>query len=206
MSLVAAADYGWIRTSPTFDLALEVGYTVVLVQGLDPEQVRGVLRAEPCGMAVGIAPIVDATYDGMDVVGVVEVSGDDGPWSLLVSVTDEMAMRPRLLATLSQGRRVVAHSGNGGKPMDFFFWYQDGELRTWFESPWDRDGTTPDELVPLMRAVGCGVDEEADPDVYDEKAAVLALAERLTGVRIAEGFLPEAEFRLMRVPDAPREE
>lgn len=206
MSLVAAADYGWIRKSPTFDLALEVGYTVVLVHGLGPEQLRGVLRAEPCGMAVGIDPIVEAAYDGVDVVGVVPVSGDGGSWSLLVSVTDAMAMRPRLLETLSEGRRVVAHSGNGGKPMDFFFWYQDGELRMGFESPCDRDGTTPDELVPLMRALGCDVDGEQDLDVYDEKAAVLALAERLTGVRIAEGFLREAEFRMMRVPGVPDEE
>ncbi|GAA4989416.1 hypothetical protein GCM10023205_70660 [Yinghuangia aomiensis] len=57
-----------------------------------------------------------------------------------------------------------------------------------------------------MRAVGCDVDGEGGPDGYDEKAAVLALAERLTGVRIAEGFLSEAEFRLMRVPGVPGEE
>ncbi|MGW0664172.1 DUF6461 domain-containing protein [Streptodolium elevatio] len=205
MSSVTAADYGCIRTSETFGLGLEFGYTLILVQGLGPAQVVDALRAEPSGAGRGIDPIVQAALDGWDTVGVVAVPGDDGPWALVLTVTDELAMRPRLLEPLSLGRRMVMHSSNGGKPMHYFFWYEDGVLRTWFEWAADRSGSTPDDLVPLMREVGCDLEDELDLDVYDERAAVLALAERLTGVRITEDLLRDAEYQLVRVPDGPDE-
>jgi len=55
-----------------------------------------------------------------------------------------------------------------------------------------------------MREVGC-LDDESD-DVFDAKAAVLAPAERPTGVRVSEDLLPEAEFLLGHVPEEPAEE
>lgn len=112
--------------------------------------------------------------------------GDDGPWALVWAVTDDLAMRHRLMASLSRAGRVVVHSSNGGKPMDFFSWYEAGVLRTEFEAAADRSGSTPDDLVPLIRVAGCDLADALDLDVYDEKAAVLALAERLTGVRVTE--------------------
>ncbi|MFG2485578.1 DUF6461 domain-containing protein [Streptomyces virginiae] len=36
----------------------------------------------------------------------------------------------------------------------FFHWYEEGELRTTFEWPTDRTGSTPDGLNPLMMQVG----------------------------------------------------
>ncbi|KOV58132.1 DUF6461 domain-containing protein [Streptomyces sp. MMG1121] len=49
-------------------------------------------------------------------------------------------------------------------------WWEDGELRTRFEGPLHRDGSTPDELVDLMHQVGfdfedgsCGVTISSGP-------------------------------------------
>ncbi|MFJ8313461.1 MULTISPECIES: DUF6461 domain-containing protein [unclassified Streptomyces] len=35
-----------------------------------------------------------------------------------------------------------------------FYWYEDGELRTTFEGPAVRYGSTPDDLIVVMREVG----------------------------------------------------
>ncbi|MER7108321.1 DUF6461 domain-containing protein [Streptomyces sp. NPDC000229] len=75
-------------------------------------------------------------------------------------------------------------------------WYEAGELRTGFEWPTDRYGSTPDDLVPVMREIGFGLTEKEDrtgPST-DTKAAVLALAERLTGVRLTEELLKDAAY------------
>ncbi|WP_405578191.1 DUF6461 domain-containing protein [Streptomyces sp. NBC_01092] len=63
-------------------------------------------------------------------------------------------------------------------------------------------------LVSVMREVGFDLSEEEDDTGagVDTKAAVLALAERLTGVRVTEELLREAEYQLGHVPDEPAEE
>lgn len=120
MTSVTAADYGWIRTSDTFRLGGEIGYALILARGLTYEQVLRALGAEPSGTGKGFNPIVDATLEGGDVIaGVATVRGDGGDWALLLGCTDVLAMRPQVLRALSTGGRAVAHSGNGGKPLDF---------------------------------------------------------------------------------------
>ncbi|WP_374935421.1 DUF6461 domain-containing protein [Streptomyces resistomycificus] len=121
-----------------------------------------------------------------------------------------MGIAAQCVETLSKGSRVVAHSTNGGKPIHLFHWFEDGELRTTFEGPSSRDGNTPDELVPLLREVGFpltseGEHDESAPDV-DRKAAVLALAERLTGIRVTESLIRDATYELGLVPEQPAEE
>jgi hypothetical protein len=53
----------------------------------------------------------------------------------------------------------------------------------WFEDPSSREGSTP-----------------------DQKAAALALAERLTGVSVTESMLQDATYQLGLVPEQPAEE
>lgn len=53
---------------------------------------------------------------------------------------------------------------------------------------------------------GVTPDEESDFGVHDAKAAVLALAERLTGVRVTEEVLRDAEYHLGFVGEEPAEE
>ncbi|WP_436776268.1 DUF6461 domain-containing protein [Yinghuangia sp. YIM S09857] len=203
MNSPTAADYGWISTSDTFSFAREVGYSLVLACGPEHAEALRALGAEPCGTAVGFGEIADAAMEDPDVAGIVSVPGGEGPWLLLLACTDGFAMRPGLLRAVSAGGRAVVHSANGGKPMDFFFWYEDGDLRTQFEYTCDRTGSDPDGLVPLMREVGCDVDDVLELDLYAEKAAVVALTERLTGVRITDDLLSGAEYRLVRIPERP---
>lgn len=125
----------------------------------------------------GIDSVVAATPDDWDTADVVMVPGDGGPWALILAITDELAMRPRVLEVLSRGGRVVVHSSNGGKLMHFFHWYEESCCAPSSNGPQIVPAATP-TTWPLMREVGCDLEDELDLDVYDEKAAVLALPSR----------------------------
>ncbi|MFE3518782.1 DUF6461 domain-containing protein [Streptomyces sp. NPDC059166] len=219
MNSVTAHDHAWIRTSQLFRHMRESGYTLTLVRGRSPREVFRAVEAEPRGTGEGTAGLVEADdahragtgYDYWDesyVAGAFSAPGDDGDWTVVLGFDGGLGL-PRV-ETLSEGGRVVVHSSNGGKPIHLFHWFEDGELRTTFEGPSARDGSTPDELVPLLRAVGFPLTPEGEHDEsatdVDGKAAVFALAERLTGVRVTEPFLRDATYELGLVPEQPAEE
>jgi hypothetical protein len=59
----------------------------------------------------------------------------------------------------------------------------------------------------VTREVGCDLSDVGDRAVdSDDKAAVLALTERLAGVRLTEEALRDADYRLGLVPDEPAED
>lgn len=203
MTTATAADYGWIRSSTSlFGYALEVGYTLTLVRGLSPEQVLAVVGAEPREACDGLHELIDEHTEVLDaheyspesfLAGAFTIPGEGGDWTLVLEFGGDVGTRPRFMRALSAGTRAVSHTSNGGKPMHFFHWYENGELRTTFEDPADRTGSTPDELIAVMGELGLAPAGDTAPDV-DEKAAVFALAERLTGVRVTEALLREAEY------------
>jgi hypothetical protein len=218
MTSVTARDYAWIRSSPLFRYALEVGYTLTLVRGVAPREVLQVMEAEPqgtCTVADALIERQDELGDPADywdesfIAGAFTIPGKGGDWTLVLNVGDGgMGMQSRFLEALSDGGRAVVHSSNGGKPMHFFHWYEDGELRTTFEWPTARAGSTPDALNSVMREVGFELSDDAveTSERVDTKAAVFALAERLTGVRVTEEVLRDAEYQLGLVPEEPAEE
>lgn len=221
MNLVTAHDYAWIRTSPLFRHMTQSGYTLTLIRGRTPREVLSAMEAEPRGRGEGTAGLVKADeahraeeghdyWDESYVAGAFSVPGESGDWTLVLGFDGGLGIPAPCVETLSRGGRVVAHSTNGGKPIHLFHWFEDGELRTTFEGPSARDGSTPDELIPLLREVGFpltseGEHDESAPDV-DRKAAVLALAERLTGVRVTDSLLQDATYELGLVPEQPAEE
>jgi hypothetical protein len=221
MNLVTAHDYAWIRTSPLFRHAMESGYTLTLIRGRTPREVLRTMEAEARGTGEGAAGLIEADdahraetdYDYWDesyIAGVFSAAGENGDWTLVLGFDGGLGIANDCVQTLSKGGRVVAHSTNGGKPIHLFHWFEDGELRTTFEGPSSRDGSTPDELIPLLREVGFpltseGEHDESAPDV-DRKAAALALAERLTGVCVTESLLQDATYELGLVPEQPAEE
>ncbi|MFF9395296.1 DUF6461 domain-containing protein [Streptomyces griseoluteus] len=221
MNLVTAHDYAWIRTSPLFRHMMDCGYTLTLIRGRTPREVLRAMEAEPGGTGEGTAGLVEANdahraevehdyWDESYVAGAFSTLGENGDWTLVLGFDGGLGIAGACVETLSKGGRVVAHSTNGGKPIHLFHWFEDGELRTTFEGPSWRDGSTPDELVPLLREVGFpltphGEHDESAPDV-DQKAAVLALAERLTGIRVTESLLQDATYELGLVPEQPTEE
>ncbi|MEV5987149.1 DUF6461 domain-containing protein [Streptomyces sp. NPDC052051] len=220
MNLVTAHDYAWIRTSPLFRHMMESGYSLTLIRGRTPREVLGAMEAETCGTGEGTAGLIEADdvhraevddyWDESYVAGAFSTPGENGDWTLVLGFDGGLGIAGACVKTLSQGGRVVVHSTNGGKPIHLFHWFEDGELRTTFEGPSSRDGNSPDELVPLLREVGFpltseGEHDENAPDV-DRKAAVLALAERLTGIRVTESLLQDATYELGLVPEQPAEE
>lgn len=215
MTSPTAADYGWIRaTSSLFKYALDVGYTLTLVRGVAPSALLTLVGAEPRGVCEGLRELIEQHQEFLDetddwpesfLAGAFTVRGEGGDWTLALDFGGDLGTRPRLWEALSAGTRVVSHSSNGGKPMDFFHWHENGELRTTFEWPADRTGSTPDELNALMREVGLNPSGDQAPDV-DRKAAVFALTERLTGVQVTEELLADAEYRIGEVPEEPAEE
>ncbi|MGW2277622.1 DUF6461 domain-containing protein [Streptomyces sp. NPDC001770] len=222
MNSVTAHDYAWIRNSPLFDHMLEWGYTMTLIQGRSPHEVLRAVEAEPRGTGEGTAGLTEADdahraeggYDHWDesyIAGAFNTPGENGDWTVVLGFDGGLGLPG--VEKLSEGGRVVVHSTNGGKPIHLFDRYEEGELRTSFEGPSARHGSSPDELVPLLREVGCpltpeGEHDENAPDVdrFDRKAAVLALAERLTGVRVTESLLRDATYELGLVPEQPAEE
>ncbi|MFE7074757.1 DUF6461 domain-containing protein [Streptomyces sp. NPDC057620] len=221
MNSVTAHDYAWIRTSPLFRHMMESGYTLTLIRGRTPLEVLRAMEAEPRGTGEGTAGLIEADdahraelghdyWDQSYVAGAFGTPGENGDWTLVLGFDGGLGLAAPSVETLSKGARIVAHSTNGGKPIHLFHWFEDGELRTTFEGPSSRDGSTPDELVPLLREVGFpltpeGEQDESAPDV-DMKAAAFALTERLTGVRVTESLLQEATYELGLVPDQPAEE
>ncbi|MFJ1805753.1 MULTISPECIES: DUF6461 domain-containing protein [unclassified Streptomyces] len=215
MTSATAADYGWIRSSSSlFAYGLQVGYTLTMVRGVSPSELFRIVSAEPRGACEGLGEFIEEQQEFLDgyeawpdafLAGAFTAQGEGGEWTLAVEFGGDLGTRPRFMEALSAGTRAVSHSSNGGKPMDFFNWYEDGELRTTFEWPADRTGSTPDELNAVMTEVGLNPSGDQDPDV-DTKAAVLALAERLTGVRVTEKLLAEAEYQVGEVPEEPADE
>ncbi|WP_404195762.1 DUF6461 domain-containing protein [Streptomyces tauricus] len=221
MNSVTAQDYAWIRTSPLFRHMMESGYTLTLIRGRTPREVLRAMEAEPRGTGEGTAGLIEADdahrtelgddyWDQSYVAGAFTAPGENGDWTLVLGFDGGLGIPAPHTETLSRDGRVVAHSTNGGKPIHLFHWFEDGELRTTFEGPSSRDGSTPDELVPLLQEVGfpltaSGEHDESAPDV-DRKAAAFALAERLTGIRVTESLLQNATYELGLVPDEPAEE
>jgi len=215
MTTATAADYGWIRDfSSPFRYALESGYTLTLVRGVPPEQLLALAGAEPRGVCEGADELIERHQElleeseGQDgpyvLAGACAVPGEEGDWALVLALGGD-SWPPGFMETLSAGTRAVSHSSNGGKPMEFFHWYENGELRTHFEWPRVRGGSTPDELNSLICEVGLGLTDE-EISRADRKAAVFALAERLTGVRVTAELLALAEYRTAAVPEEPVED
>ncbi|MEV3926650.1 DUF6461 domain-containing protein [Actinomadura coerulea] len=84
--------------------------------------------------------------------------------------------------------RVVSHYRNINA-VTLFHWWEDGELRTQFEWPVHRSGSSPDALVQTMAEVGFDL-VGGSSDV----AGNLALAEELTGVRITADLLDTSPY------------
>ncbi|WP_338671562.1 DUF6461 domain-containing protein [Streptomyces sp. SCSIO 30461] len=217
MTSATGHDYAWIRSSSLFRNAMEGGYGLTLVRDVAPDDVLRAMGAEVQGTCTGLDELIEQHLDQRDatdywddafIAGVFTVPGTQGGWTLILQFDGGVGMRPRFLEALSADGRAVTHSTNGGAPIDLFHWYEAGELRTTFEWPTDRYGSTPDDLLPMMSEIGFDLSEDEDDTgpSTDTKAAVLALAERLTGVRVTEELLKDAVYQLGHVPEEPAEE
>ncbi|WP_329404376.1 DUF6461 domain-containing protein [Streptomyces melanogenes] len=217
MTVVTAADYGWIRSSSSpLGYFLDVGYTMTWVREVEPARLLSRVEAVPRGVRRGIAAVTGehpllwdetGTWPQSFVAGAFTAPGDGGTWTLALDLAGDLGLRRQVVEDLSAGTRAVVHATIPAKGMQFFFWYEDGALRTDFEWPARRSGSTPDALNEVMRQVGLDPDDDQHPDpnlVTDRTAAAFALAEHLSGVRVSAQLLEQAELLLVDVPEERR--
>jgi hypothetical protein len=180
-----AADYAWFN-----DHWLREAFCITLVRGLDEAEVlrrfggehsppRRLTEAE-----VGkLSEPLPSRY-----LQLVLVAMADG-WSVAVEDNGFEGSRPEVLRALSRGSQAVSVYRNVNA-LGYFSDAVDGALLVQFELlfPQRRWGSQPDLLLPQMRAVGLDPDWHEPP--YGElDTAALALAERVTGVRLDPGIL-----------------
>lgn len=120
-----------------------------------------------------------------DVVVVVSA----GPWTLAVEPNGYLGSLPEVLRLLSVGTEAVSVFRNVNAVGSFGL-AVDGRIVTQFDQrePGHRWGDDPDRLLPLMREVGLDPEPSHGRPVAAD-AAALALAERLTGIRLDPGLL-----------------
>ncbi|WP_239647319.1 DUF6461 domain-containing protein [Nocardiopsis baichengensis] len=178
-----AADYAWFEeTQPDLAEAFCLSY----VRGLT--KTESLRRLGAPQERLRSLPIADAVEAGL--------CCEDGPpptahaltlngWAVVVEPTGCRATRPDCYRALSAQTELVSVRVLLDRRYEFR-WVADGVLRTFFDArePHLRRGTRPDALAAEMSSVGLSGNEPDDPS-----ASVLALAERVTGVRIRAGHL-----------------
>ena len=128
-----------------------------------------------------------------------------GDWVIMYENNGYIGATPEVMQPLSVGREIVVHHGSENS---YFFRYVDGESRTWFETLFaaERNGSAPDELVPLMRQAG-GFDLEPDESAkrteFHHDEATFALCDTLTGLRLTPQLLRGATFTVVEVVTRP---
>jgi Family of unknown function (DUF6461) len=203
---VTAADYAWFEDRPA---GLAEAYCLTLAQGLPPAGFLARVAARPgptlTGAAALFAPSMllwdEHPEKGM-LIGVTTVPGDGGDWALAVEANGYLGVTEEIIVPLSAGTRVISHYYSNG--VDRFYWVEDRDIRLHFnpsEAAY-RDGSTPDAAVDLMREAGFDLSPEGD-NTEDAAEASLALAERLTGVRLTPELLEQAIYTCGIAPVPP---
>jgi hypothetical protein len=172
-------DYAWFE----HDDLNAIGFCITFVRDLSPEEAlqRLGVPAEPWTGDVADPNVISAaTADGGSIL--IEVNGFAG------------TSRP-VAARLSAGTRTASVSLNLNLDQSFVH-AVDGQVVTVFEPdyPSDRSGALPDLLLPHMLDLGMPTqdateDEEDREDWGDPVLVALALAERVTGVRLTREAL-----------------
>lgn len=189
------SDRSWLRDFQGGFL-LE-GYTLTLVRGLSPQTFLDRLGAAPQGDVAGFDAFVAQDREFQDdqdewgdymFVGATLVQGKDADWVLALEINGGIEIQTDAMKRATLGTRGVSHF-RSPNAMSLFSWWEDGEPRTRFEGPLHRDGSTPDELVDLMRQVGFDF-ENGSCDLED----YIALSEELTGVRVTQDMLENSTY------------
>ncbi|MFW5419449.1 hypothetical protein J0910_22795 [Nocardiopsis sp. CNT-189] len=186
MAAALAADYAWFEESQP-DLA--EAFCLTYVRGLGKTECLERLGAAP--KRLRMLPIADALEAGLcsesrppQTAHALCVNG----WTVIVEPTGCRAVRPDCYRSLSAETELVSVRVRMDARYEFR-WVAGGVLRTFFDArtPTRRRGTRPDALTAEMASVGLLDEAGEGPD--DPAAAVLALAERVTGVRIRPSHL-----------------
>ncbi|MEU8134945.1 DUF6461 domain-containing protein [Streptodolium elevatio] len=164
-------------------------YTLMFTRGLAPAEVLRRLAAPKS--VTGARP--DALPDDADRVGVYDLGG----WALAMEGHGFEAFVDTAVKRLSIGTEVVMLTYNVMGHCRFRH-VVDGKTWTDFDAvdPSDRFGLHPDRLVDDMRRAGLDPDHDFDNVDDDEplhwRSQTMALAESITGIRLAPGIFDTA--------------
>jgi hypothetical protein len=181
-------------------------YCMTLIKDLTPAEFLERLAADPQGEYAGFDAFAERDFEFQDsqdlygdfmFVGATSVPGHEGSWTLAVEINGTVGTDDQLMAPASAGTRIVSHYRNVNA-VTLFHWWEDGDLRTTFEWPGRRSGSTPDALIDAMTRAGFDL-----VDGTSDIPANLALAEQLTGVRVTADLLDNAVYTtgIVRMPD-----
>jgi hypothetical protein len=192
-----AADYAWADDGWLFS-----AYCLTLVRGVTPREFMDRLGAHIAFDALQLEQFAEISLDYWDdpdlgdvrLIGATTVAGDGDDWTLALEVNGFLGVTSELVIPVSAGTRLVSHysSGNG---LGEFCWIENGDIRLEFKPvfAFRREGSTPDALLDDMEQIGFSLDENGE-DVGPTTTAALALADRLTGVRVTGTMLGDAVF------------
>lgn len=128
--------------------------------------------------------------DHWQFIGATQVLGHDGPWTLAVELNGWIGDSGKYMEPASAATRALSHYQNASGRASFN-WWEDGELRTTFEWPRKRRGSTPDDLVEAMQRVGFDLSPQGQDPGQPGK---IALAEELSGVRVTAELLANSSY------------
>lgn len=181
-----AGDYGWLA-----DLPLGAAFALAFVRGLDEAEVLRRFGADPdSARPMTLAEIDRAQQDALPESLLLAAVTKVGDWVLVLEPGGFQSTLDEVLSVVSAGGEVLSVYRNLDAVGQISH-AVDGRLRTAFDQlvPYLRWGSLPDALLPVMLAVGLDPDGGTAPD---PDAAALALAERVTGVRLTEETLSGA--------------
>ncbi|KOV26907.1 hypothetical protein ADK60_20415 [Streptomyces sp. XY431] len=188
------ADYAWFENDFP-DIA--DAYCFTLVRGLSPTELLSRLDGRPEAPLHGIAAVVDAAFahdeperGERQLVATTTV----GVWTLLIEPNGYLGVTEDRAVPASAGACWVSHFVNVNG-LGTFLWAEDQVLRLCFDPmyPDERWGTTPDELLDVMKQTGFHFEEQA-PETDLSSPAAFALAEHLTGIAVTPTLLQDTLF------------
>ncbi|KUP96041.1 DUF6461 domain-containing protein [Thermobifida cellulosilytica] len=181
MSVAYARDYAWLEESQP-DLA--EAYCLSYVRGLSKTEALCRLGADERALrSLPIAEAVEACLCAEEEPPLTAHALTLDGWTVIVEPTGCSCTRPQVYRRLSAGTELVCVRVVMGYRYEFR-WVVDGVLRLVFDArlPDQRGGSDPDCLAEDMRALG--LTGETGPDESELAPALLALAGRVTGVRL----------------------
>ena len=201
----AAEDYLWFeRDFP----GLAEAYCITLVEGLAPatvlERFGGTAETQLTGVDE-LSRLAFAVWDRHQgdrlLVGATAV----GNWTLVVEPNGYLGISEELAVEVSRGTTLVSHFRNVNA-VDHFYWIDDVRVRLYFEPlfAYYRTGTDAASAADTMRSVGFDLSDADDRDYELHTEAAFALAEHITGVRLAPDLLRFANFVIGYAPGPTR--
>jgi len=213
-------DYAWISE----EAWIQDAYCLTLISAIEPDDVLASLnagRSRPVAMGAD-----DALLEGDELAEeqhlsvtdhqVVAVADAGNGWTLMIQSNGYIGTTDSVMAPLSAGHEVVAHSHNVNGD-NYFVWWRDGKRQVLFSpsnpaselegagSAHQGSADAVARIIELINEVG-GIELHVPPDGRTEHHYIegaFALAEQLTGVAVTPRLLVTASFTVAAVPLNP---